>query len=98
LRSGGLGKPLRSSERACEEIDHSVVPAKAGTQLSSQNALGLSGILRSDWIPAYERVKKSPHPLIPADAGIQTLPELPAFRVGQRLLGWTAPYGIDVPE
>jgi hypothetical protein len=48
--------------------------------------------------PVFEHVKKSPHPLIPADAGIQTLPELPAFRVGQRLLGWTAPYGIDVPE
>jgi hypothetical protein len=36
----------------------------------------------------------SPH----EDAGIQALPETPAFELRQRLLGWTAPYGIDVPE
>jgi hypothetical protein len=43
---------------------------------------------------AYEEIVD---PLIPADAGIQTLPNH-WHLMGQRLLGWTAPYGIDVPE
>src|ERR1700732_5496071 len=31
-------------------------------------------------VPAKEPVKESPHPLIPADAGIQTLPNGPDFQ------------------
>ena|SRR5215471_17954783 len=35
--------------------------------------------------PPLRGLKKSPHPLIPADAGIQTLPKTPAIRWGK---GW----------
>ena len=31
-------------------------------------------------VPADERVKELPHPLIPADAGIQTLPNCMNFQ------------------
>src|ERR1700732_4151069 len=31
-------------------------------------------------VPAFEPVKESPHPLIPADAGIQTLPNCTDFQ------------------
>ena len=52
------------------------VPGSAPVQETSISIRGSvsEGILRSDRIPAYERVKELPHPLIPADAGIQTLP------------------------